>query len=100
MQIDRRHFFALTAAAAASTAASPIMAAPAAPISALGLDAGQFGLRPGSPDDQSRALQRAVDEAARARAPLAIAPGTYRVGGVKLAAGTQLIGARGATRLV
>ena len=55
MQIDRRHFFALTAAAAASTAASPIMAAPAAPISALGLDAGQFGLRPGSPDDQSRA---------------------------------------------
>ena len=100
MQIDRRHFFALTAAAAASTAASPIMAAPAAPISALGLDAGQFGLRPGSPDDQSRALQRAVDEAARTRAPLAIAPGTYRVGGVKLAAGTQLIGVRGATRLV
>jgi len=100
MNIDRRHLLALTAATAAGTAASPVMAAPAAPISALGLDAGQFGLRPGSPDDQSRALQRAVDEAARVRAPLAIAPGTYRVGGVKLAAGSQLIGARGATRLV
>ena len=99
MNIDRRHFFALTAAAA-GTAAAPAMAAPAAPISALGLDADQFGLRPGSPDDQSRALQRAVDEAARVRAPLAIAPGTYRVGGVKLSAGTQLIGVRGATRLV
>jgi uncharacterized secreted repeat protein (TIGR03808 family) len=99
MNIDRRHFFALTAAVA-GTSAAPAMAAPAAPISALGLDAGQFGLRTGSPDDQSRALQRAVDEAARARAPLAIAPGTYRVGGVKLSAGTQLIGARGATRLV
>jgi uncharacterized secreted repeat protein (TIGR03808 family) len=99
MNIDRRHFFALTAAVA-GTAAAPAMAAPAAPTSALGLDAGQFGLRPGSPDDQSRALQRAVDEAARVRAPLAIAPGTYRVGGVKLSAGTQLIGVRGATRLV
>ena len=101
MHIDRRRLLAWTAATLGAGAGSPAMAAPAVPpVSALGLDAGQFGLRPGNPDDQSRALQRAVDEAARVRAPLAIAPGTYRVGGVKLSAGTQLIGVRGATRLV
>ena len=101
MDIDRRRLLALSAATLGASAGSSAMAAPAAPpVSALGLDAGQFGLRPGSADDQSRALQRALDEAARTRAPLAIAPGVYRVGGVKLPAGAQLIGVRGATRLV
>ena len=98
MSVDRRRFLVLTAATALSGAvASP---AQAAPVSALGLDAAQFGLRPGSPDDQSRALQRAVEETARTRAPLAIAPGVYRVGNIRLPAGTQLIGVTGATRLV
>jgi len=105
MDLDRRRFVALTAAAAVNVAASPVSAAPSAaappsPSSALGLDAAHFGLRPGSPDDQSRTLQRALDEAARARAPLAIAPGIYRVGSLKLSSGAQLIGVRGATRLV
>ncbi len=101
MELDRRHLFALAAAATAGTAVSPARAAPAAsPISAFGIDAAQFGLRPGSPDDQSRALQRAIDDTARTRAPLALAPGVYRAGNIKLAAGTQLVGTRGATRLV
>ncbi len=101
MDTDRRHLLAWTAAATTIAAASPAAAAPAAPsISALGIDAAQFGLRPGSSEDQSRALQRAVDETARTRSPLAIAPGTYRVGGVKLAPGTQIIGVRGATKLM
>jgi len=91
--IDRRHFVALAAASALSPAC-------AAPTSALGLDAAQFGLRPGSPDDQSRALQRAIDEAARANAPLAFAPGIYRAGNIRLPTGAQLIGVRGATRLM
>ncbi len=98
MSVDRRHFLALSAATALSGTVASM--AHAAPISALGLDAAQFGLRPGSPDDQSRALQRAVDEAARAQAPLAIAPGVYRVGNIKLPAGAQLRGVRGATRLL
>jgi uncharacterized secreted repeat protein (TIGR03808 family) len=98
--IDRRHFVALAAATALTGATTPLAhAAAAGPISALGLDAAQFGLRPGSNDDQSRALQRAIDEAARTRAPLAIAPGTYRVGNIRLASGTQLLGVRGATKL-
>jgi uncharacterized secreted repeat protein (TIGR03808 family) len=45
-------------------------------------------------------LQRAVEATARARQPLAIAPGSYRVGNITLPDGAQLIGVRGATKLV
>jgi uncharacterized secreted repeat protein (TIGR03808 family) len=72
----------------------------AAPLSAHGLDAAQFGLRPGAPDDQSRTLQRAIDEAARRRAPLMLAPGVYRAGDLKLPSGAHVAGVRGATRLI
>ena len=41
------------------------------------------GCSPGSADDQSRAFQRAIDETARNRTPLAIAPGSYRVGNLR-----------------
>lgn len=70
------------------------------PLSAHGIDAAQFGVRPGAPDDQSRALQRAIDQAARTRAPLILVPGVYRAGNLKLSDGAQLLGVRGATRLV
>jgi len=96
MPLDRRHLLAFAAATAGAGAAS----AQAAPLtSALGLDATQFGLRPGAPDDQSRTLQRALEEAARTRSPLALPPGSYRVGNLKLPAGAELVGTRGATRL-
>jgi uncharacterized secreted repeat protein (TIGR03808 family) len=101
MELDRRRFLALTAAAGAGASVSSAQAAPAAsPTSAFGVDASHFGLRPGSPDDQSRALQRAIDETARTRAPLALAPGVYRAGNIKLPAAAQLVGTRGATRIV
>jgi uncharacterized secreted repeat protein (TIGR03808 family) len=100
MPINRRRLFALGAVAAGATFASSATAASALPTGSLGLDATHFGLRPGSPDDQSRPLQRAVEAAARAGQPLAIPPGRYRVSGVKLPAGAQLIGVRGATRLM
>ena len=70
------------------------------PLSAHGIDAAQFGVRPGAPDDQSRALQRAIDQSARTRAPLILVPGIYRAGDLKLSNGVQLLGVRGATRLV
>jgi uncharacterized secreted repeat protein (TIGR03808 family) len=57
-------------------------------------------VRPGSPDDQTRAVQRAIDDAARAQAPLALPPGVYRTGMLRLQSGTQLVGVRGATRLI
>jgi uncharacterized secreted repeat protein (TIGR03808 family) len=91
--LDRRHFIALAAASALSPAS-------AASTSALGLDAAHFGLRPGSPDDQSRVLQRAIEEAARANAPLALAPGVYRAGNIRLPTGAHIVGVRGATRLM
>jgi uncharacterized secreted repeat protein (TIGR03808 family) len=79
----------------------PPGAALSAPLaSALGRDATQYGVRPGSPDDQTKALQRAIDETARAQVPLALPPGVYRTGMLRLQNGSQLIGIRGATRLV
>jgi uncharacterized secreted repeat protein (TIGR03808 family) len=97
MIIDRRRFLAL--GAAVSAAASPALAAPA-PLGVFGVEGSQFGLRPGSAEDQSRAFQRAIDETARNRTPLAIAPGSYRVGNLRLPAHAQLIGVRGATKLI
>jgi uncharacterized secreted repeat protein (TIGR03808 family) len=95
MTINRRNL--LLGSLAGAAFATP---ARAAPLSARGLDAAQFGLRAGAEDDQSAKLQRAIDAAARARVPLWLAPGVYRAGGVTLPAGAQLEGVRGATRLV
>jgi uncharacterized secreted repeat protein (TIGR03808 family) len=97
MDIDRRHLLGLGAIAAGVTAAG---AGAASPLGTLGLDAAHFGLRPGSSEDQSRVLQNGIDAAARGRAPLAIAPGIYRAGNLKLPAGAQLLGVRGATQIV
>jgi len=91
MNLNRRHL--LTAAATGA-------AAFAAPLSAFGLDAAHFGMRPGAPDDQSGALQRAIDQAAHTRVPLMLAPGVYRAGALTLPAGASLAGVRGATRLI
>jgi uncharacterized secreted repeat protein (TIGR03808 family) len=80
----------------AAAAAGPV----SAPASTFGLDAAQMGVRAGSPDDQTVSLQRAIDRAAQARVPLALPPGVYRAGGLRLPSGAQLVGVRGATRLV
>ncbi|MEH2470212.1 putative secreted repeat protein (TIGR03808 family) [Nitrobacteraceae bacterium AZCC 2161] len=102
MDVNRRHLLNVSAAGlAAGTVAVASDAARAAPLtSMLGRDATQYGVRPNSPDDQTRALQRAIDDAARAQMPLALPPGIYRTGLLKLSSGTQLIGVRGATTLI
>jgi uncharacterized secreted repeat protein (TIGR03808 family) len=94
MDIDRRRLIA--------TAGAALIAAPAAaaPLSTLGLDATQFGLRAGASDDQSLALQKAINQTAAARVPLVLGPGVYRAGDLKLPTGAQLVGVRGATRLL
>jgi uncharacterized secreted repeat protein (TIGR03808 family) len=100
MDINRRHLVGVSAAGIAGTLAVSPDAARAAPlISALGR-ATQYGVRPGSPDDQTKNLQRAIDDAARAQAPLALPPGVYRTGPLRLQGGTQLVGVRGATKFV
>lgn len=103
MTLDRRTFLSAFAPAVVpmgspgtASAATPATAVPAA----LGVEAVHFGVRPNSDEDQTRALQYAIDQAAGVRVPLVLRPGVYRVGGLKLRAGSQLIGIRGATRLV
>src|ERR1700694_4705489 len=101
MDVDRRHFIGASAAGMAGALVMSPGAARAAPLtSVLGRDATQYGVRPGSPDDQTKVLQRAIDEAARAQMPLALPPGVYRTGMLRLQGGTQLVGVRGATRLI
>ena len=101
MDVNRRHLIGASAAGAAATLAVSPDAARAAPLtSTLGRDASQYGVRPGSPEDQTKILQRAIDEAARAQVPLALPPGVYRTGMLRLQNGTQLVGVRGATKLV
>ena len=101
MSLDRRHFLTFTAAGAATvTEPFATQRAVAAPLSVLGIDALHFGVRAGSPDDQSRILQNAIDHAAGARVPLVLGPGVYRAGDLRLPSGAQIVGVRGATRLV
>jgi uncharacterized secreted repeat protein (TIGR03808 family) len=95
MTITRRRLLAGSLSGAAAFAVPAI----AAPLSTRGLDAAQFGVRPGASDDQTVKLQRAIGQAARARVPLSLAPGRYRAGDLKLPAGAQLIGVRGATHI-
>jgi uncharacterized secreted repeat protein (TIGR03808 family) len=99
MPVNRRHLLGASAAGAAGALALPAEPARAAPlISTLGRDVTQYGVRPNSADDQTRALQRAIDETARTQVPLALPPGIYRSGLLRLATGTQLVGVRGATK--
>src|ERR1700759_3919268 len=98
MDLNRRHLLGASAAGALAMAPDAARAAPL--TSALGRDATQYGVRPNAPEDQTRALQRAIDDATRAQVPLALPPGRYRTGTLRLSRGTQLVGVRGASRLV
>ena len=100
MKIDRRRLLAVSAVTGAASAATLATAAAAAPLATFGVDATQLGVRAGGGADQSNMLQSAIDKTAGARVPLMLGPGDYRVGGLSLPSGTQLIGVRGATRLI
>jgi uncharacterized secreted repeat protein (TIGR03808 family) len=93
--MNRRHMLI------GSLSAGAALAAPIDPASAAqqGLDAAQFGVRPNATDEQTGVLQHAIDQAALTRSPLFLAPGYYRTGTLRLSAGTQLFGVRGATIL-
>jgi uncharacterized secreted repeat protein (TIGR03808 family) len=104
VNFDRRRLLNVSAAGLAGAAGLASEAASAAPaslpnLSALGRDAMQFGVRPNSADDQTRALQRAIDECARSATPLALPSGVYRTSMLTLPVNTQLLGVRGATKL-
>ena len=100
MGLDRRQVLGLATGGAIAAALPLRGAAIAGPIGNHGLDAASLGVRAGSPDDQSRALQEAIDRAAARAVPLVLGPGIYRAGGLMLPAGAHIMGVRGATRLV
>jgi uncharacterized secreted repeat protein (TIGR03808 family) len=101
MAIDRRRFLAAPTAAGALSATGIFAgSATAAPLSVLGVDAIRLGVRAGVSEDQSSALQKAIDMAAGARVPLVLGPGSYRAGDLRLSNGAQIVGVRGATRLI
>ncbi len=61
--------------------------------------AADLGLSAGSAQDQSRALQAAIDEAANRGAPLLLPPGRFRTGKLQLRPGTRIIGTARTTTL-
>lgn len=102
MNFSRRRMLAGSAAALALPAASvtrDVAAAAAPDRPASGIDARRLGVQASRNEDQTRTLQRAIDQATEADLPLLLGSGTYRAGGLQLRSGAQLIGTRGATRL-
>lgn len=98
MTLSRRTFVTATAIGAAML---PTRArAQTTPNIAFGIDAGDLGLRPGAPDEQTMLLQRAIDRAARERTTLVLPAGEYRCGQLRLPANAKLRGTRGLTRLI
>jgi len=101
MGIDRRGMFAALAGAGALGAASEARAAqPHEAFSRAELDAVSLGVRPNAPDDQSQILQRAIEQAAAARAVLRLPPGFYRAGALQLPSYAAISGVAGASRIV
>ena len=64
------------------------------------IDATALGLRPNAPDDQSKALQRAIDQAAAAGAVLHLPAGFYRAGSLQLPTHAAIAGTPGLTCIV
>lgn len=98
MSISRRNFIAASAVGATSAAAT-VPAQAATPNAAFGIDAGDLGLKPDAPDEQTMLLQRAIDRAARERMTLILPAGTYRCGELRLPSNAKVQGIRGATRI-
>lgn len=103
--MHRRAFLIGTAAAAFGLAARTAAADSSLPgISLLDLRGplpeADAALRPGAVDDQSAALQAAIDRAVLDDRPLFLAPGRYEVSNITLRDGLTLVGVPGRTRLV
>lgn len=98
MPISRRSL--LTGSLLAAFAAPALARAQQPETAPKGLDAARYGVRANAETEQTRALQKAIDEAARAQQPLWLAPGRYRTAELTLPPGARIAGQRGATRLL
>ena len=81
MSLDRRTLLGI--GIAGPLAGTPALAQPM-PLGNFGLDAAHFGVRPNTSEDQTPALQRALEAASSTRVPLYLAPGVYPVADVIL----------------
>jgi uncharacterized secreted repeat protein (TIGR03808 family) len=101
MGIDRRRLFAAMAGAGVIGAAGDARSMPVRDIPARAeIDAASLGIHANAADDQSQALQRAIEQAAAARAVLRLPPGFYRAGALQLPPYAAIAGVAGATRIV
>lgn len=64
------------------------------------IDGAEFGLRPGAADDQSAAMQKAIDTAAARGRALFLPGGRYPVANLRLPEGARLVGLPGQTHFV
>lgn len=100
---DRRHFLsALLPAAAIAAVPFPVKARALLEKAAMrgSLDASDFGVRPGTLDDQSRVFQAMLDEADRRNQAVFLPPGNYPVSNLTLPKRVRLSGVPGATQIV
>lgn len=98
MTLDRRNVLTAGIAAGLAVGGATCGARPAEARTRSG-SGDTSGLVPGSANDQTAALQAALDDAASRGAPLELPPGRYRVGTLELRAGARIVGAAGATTL-
>lgn len=63
-------------------------------------NANQSGLRPGAANDQSKLLQKILNDASKSDKPVFLPPGNYFVSNIVLPSRTRLIGVPGASRLI
>ena len=104
--LNRRGFLAATADFAAGGLALPdrLLAAGLSDIELAAMrgsiDATDLGVRPGAPDDQSKAFAKMLQRAADRDAPVYLPAGTYVVSNLALPRYVRLSGVPGATRIV
>lgn len=100
MKIDRRQMIAGTVGLGAGIAATAGVRVPSAQASeALGTSVTSFGVTPGASEDQTQALQAAIDQTAKSGAVLVLLPGKYQVGRLELRDDSILAGTPGRTIL-
>lgn len=97
--LNRRRALALLAGGALLPLASPAFAQVMTAQLRGSLNAIEFGLTPSAADDQSRALQTALDQAASEGRALFLPAGNYHVSNINLPKRTRLYGVAGETRL-
>ncbi len=99
MQVSRRHFLSTAAVAGAGASLVAQPAAAAAETTGGAVSVTEFGVRPGSEDDQSAVFQLALDRTARSGQTLVVPAGIYRVSGLTVNASVRLEGSAGRTIL-